>query len=136
MDHKEAVNHSQLIHLIGSLYDKFVADVSAKVESKLMDSILDRLTTSGMLTTEINTRIQDHIDGLTGLDKAAITEIVRGEIEDLDIEEKINDWMSNSFDIEDHIDVGDKIDDYLSDRLANMVKDEVRDLSFSVSVDY
>jgi len=101
-----------------------------------MDSILDRLTTSGMLTTEINTRIQDHIDGLTGLDKAAITEIVRGEIEDLDIEEKINDWMSNSFDIEDHIDVGDKIDDYLSDRLANMVKDEVRDLSFSVSVDY
>ena len=129
------MDQAQLLSLIGSLYDKFVADVSAKVEGKLLDSIIDRLTTSGMLTTEINTRIQDHIDGLTDLDKSMITEIVRGEIEDLDVEEKISDWMSNSFDIDDHINVNDKIDDYLSDRLTDMVRDEVRDLSFSVTVD-
>jgi len=43
--------------------------------------------------------------------------------------------MSNSFDIDDHLDLNDKIDDYLSDRLTAMVRDEVSDLSFSVTVD-
>ena len=150
------MDQAQLLSVIGSMYDKFVADVSAKVESRLLESIIDRLNTSGMLTTEIDTRIQAKtddridwikiqqvindtvqakIDDLTDLDRSMITEIVRGEIEDSDLDDKISDWMSNSFDIDDHIDVNDKIDDYLSDRLTAMVKDEVRDLSFSVTVD-
>lgn len=113
------MDQAQLLSLIGSLYDKFVADVSAKVQANIEQLI--------------NDTIQAKIDN--SLDTSMITEIVRGEIEDLDVEEKIEDWMSNSFDIEDHIDVGDKIDDYLSDRLANMVREEVSELSFSVSVD-
>lgn len=132
------MDQAQLLSIIGSVYDKFVADVSAKVESKLLDTIVDRLNTSGMLTTEIDTRIQAKIDDLTGLDKAMITEIVKGEIEDLDIDQSISDWMSNNFDIseyEHNLDIEDKISDYLSDHLTDRVRDEVRDLSFSVTVD-
>lgn len=117
------MDQAQLLSLIGSLYDKFVADVSAKVQVNMEQLIKDI--------------VQAKIDGLSDFDKSMITEIVRGEIENnIDLEEAIGDWMSNSFDIDDHIDVGDKVDDYLSDRLANMVREEVRDLSFSVSVDY
>ena len=115
------MDQAQLLSLIGSLYDKFVADVSAKVEVRIQQVIKDT--------------VQTKIDELSDMDKSMILEIVRGEIEDLDVEEKISDWMSNSFDIDDHIDVGDKIDDYLSDRLANMVREEVSELTFSVSVD-
>jgi ATP-dependent protease HslVU (ClpYQ) ATPase subunit len=132
------MDQAQLLSIIGSVYDKFVADVSAKVESRLLDTIVDRLNTSGMLTTEIDTRIQAKIDDLTGLDKAMITEIVKGEIEDLDIDQSISDWMSNNFDIseyEHNLDIEDKISDYLSDHLTDRVRDEVRDLSFSVTVD-
>ena len=132
------MDQAQLLSIIGSVYDKFVADVSAKVESRLLDTIVDRLNTSGMLTTEIDTRIQAKIDDLTGLDKAMITEIVKGEIEDLDIDQSISDWMSNNFDISDYehnLDIEDKISDYLSDHLSDRVRDEVRDLSFSVTVD-
>ena len=129
------MDQAQLLSIIGSVYDKFVADVSAKVESRLLDSIVDRLNTSGMLTTEIDTRIQAKIDDLTNLDTDIIREIARGEIENADVDQQISDWMDNNFDIDDHLDLKDKIDDYLSDRLSDLVKDEVRDLSFSVTVD-
>lgn len=115
-----------------TLLFKAVADALAP---HIVENVIDRLNTSGMLTTEIDTRIQAKIDGLTSMDKAFITDIVRGEIEDADLDDKISDWMSNSFDIDDHLDLNDKIDDYLSDRLTAMVRDEVSDLSFSVTVD-
>ena len=96
--------------------DTFLKALAQALAPYMVESVVDHLAKNGMLTTEIDTRIQD-------------------KIEDLDVEEKISDWMSNSFDIEDYIDVTDKVDDYLSDRLTSMVRDEVRDLSFSVRVD-
>lgn len=129
------MDQAQLLSIIGSLYDKFVADVSAKVGSKLVDDVIDRLSTSGMLTTEINLRVQEKLDNLTDLDRDMIRELARSEIEDADLDDKISDWMGNNFDIDDHLDLNDKIDDYLSDRLTDRVRDEVRDLSFSVTVD-
>lgn len=90
------------------------------------------------IKTMVDDAIQVRIDDLTGLDTAMITNIVRGEIEDLDIDQSISDWMSNNFDIndyEDGLDINDKISDYLSDHLSDLVKDEVRNLSFSVTVD-
>jgi len=52
-----------------------------------------------------------------------------------EIDSRIGDWMSNNFDIDDYADIGEKVTDHLSDRLYNMVRDEVRELSFSVTVD-
>jgi hypothetical protein len=119
------MDQAQLLSIIGSVYDKFVADVSARVESNLIN----------MIDQSINVRIQEKIDGLTSMDKAFITDVVRSEIENADVDQQISDWMESNFDIDDHLDLKDKIDDYLSDRLSDLVKDEVRDLSFSVTVD-
>ena len=123
------MDQAQLLSIIGSVYDKFVADVSAKVEANLID----------MIDQAIDVRIQAKIDGLTGLDKAFITDIVRSEIEDADLDDKISDWMSNNFDLtdyEDHLDIDDRISDWMmSSKLTDSVRDTVRELSFSVTVD-
>ena len=103
------------------------------VASLFMPIIEQRLKDS--IKTMVDDAIQVKIDDLTGLDTEMIRNIVRGEIEDLDIDQSISDWMENNFDIDDHLDLNDKIDDYLSDRLSDRVRDEVRDLSFSVTVD-
>ena len=123
------MDQAQLLSIIGSVYDKFVADVSARVESNLIN----------MIDQSINVRIQEKIEGLTGLDKAFITDIVRSEIEDADLDDKISDWMSNNFDLtdyEDHLDIDDRISDWMmSSKLTDSVRDTVRELSFSVTVD-
>lgn len=133
------MDQAQLLSIIGALYDKFVADVSARVESKLVDDVIDRLSTSGMLTTEINLRVQEQVDKLTASDTDLIRDIVRDEIESADVDQQISDWMGNNFDINtyirDQLDISEEISDYLSDNLSDRVRDEVRDLSFSVTVD-
>ena len=144
------MDQAQLLSIIGALYDKFVADVSARVEANLINMVDQSINVrikaaldpmgleSGTIRQIVQSEIQAKIDDLTGLDKAMITEIVKGEIEDLDIDQSISDWMDNNFDISDHegnLDIEDKISDYLSDHLTDRVRDEVRDLSFSVTVD-
>lgn len=110
------MDQAQLLSIIGSVYDKFVADVSARVEANLIH-IIDQ---------SINVRLQEKIDDLPS-------------IEDMDIDQSISDWMDNNFDIntyiKDQLDISEEISDYLSDNLSDRVRDEVRDLSFSVTVD-
>ena len=122
------MDQAQLLSIIGSVYDKFVADVSARVESNMIN----------MIDQSINVRIQAKIDNLGPIDKQAIIEIVKGEIEDMDIDQSISDWMDNNFDITDHednLDINDRISDWVDSNLTDRVRDEVRDLSFSVTVD-
>lgn len=52
-----------------------------------------------------------------------------------EVDSRIGDWMSNNFDLDDYGDIEGKMADYLPDRLHNMVRDEARELSFSVTVD-
>ena len=52
-----------------------------------------------------------------------------------EVDSRIGDWMSNKFYLDDYGDIEGKMADYLSDRLHNMVRDEARELSFSVTVD-
>lgn len=128
------MDQAQLLSIIGSMYDKFVADVSAKVESSLKDSIKTNFWAL------VDDAIQAKINDLTGLDKAFIAEIAKGEISDAlgDLDDAISEWMSNNFDIsdyEDNLNIEDKVSDCLSDRLSDRVRDEVRDLTFSVIVE-
>jgi hypothetical protein len=69
----------------------------------MVESVIDHLGKNGMLTTEVDRRVED--------------------------------WMANNFDVENYVDIDVEIDKYMSDRLYNMVRDEVKELSFSVTVD-
>jgi hypothetical protein len=140
------MDQAQLLSLIGSLYDKFVADVAAKLKQQtsfqdgsIIEPSLGPVTQS-RIRDIVREEIQAKINGLTDLDKSMIFEIVRGKIEDnIDLDQAIEDWMFNNFDIntyiKDQLDISEEVSDYLSDHLSDRVKDEVRDLSFSVTVD-
>lgn len=51
------------------------------------------------------------------------------------VDKQVEDWLANNFDVENYIDIDVEIDKYMSHQLHDMVRDEVRELSFSVTVD-
>lgn len=86
------------------------------------------------ISLEIDRQIKDQTD----IDRELVTAWIKDEIESLDIDQSISDWMDTNFDISDHesgLDINDRISDYMSDNLRDHVRDEVRDLSFSVIVE-
>ena len=138
------MDQAQLLSIIGSAYDKLVADVAARVEAQFLASIEAKVekAVADVFLPDIDNRIEQQvkakIDTLGPIDKQAIIEIVKGEIEDMDIDQSISDWMDNNFDITDHednLDINDRISDWVDSNLTDRVRDEVRDLSFSVTVD-
>jgi len=87
--------------------------------------------------------VQAKIDALTVLDKDAIREVCEEVVDALDIDDKINDWMTCNFDISDYqsevVDmVEDRIDDqvetYLQSHLEGQIESHVRNLTFTVEV--
>ena len=117
------MDQAQLLSLVGSLYDKFVKDVSERV--------IDQISTNGTLTTEIDRRIKD----MTDIDRELVTQWIKDELDDV-LDDKVNDAISNNFDINDHadsLDIEDRISDYMDSHMTDRVRDEVRDLTFTVS---
>lgn len=132
--------HPILEGLAGLLAPQIRKQIDSSLETfsdGLAERVLDRLVNSGMLTTEITNRFQEKIDELTSLDEERIREIAQGVVEDSDIDDKIESWMDNNFDIDDY---SDKIEETVEESLKNMsnltstIKDVVRDMSFEVSV--
>ena len=125
------MDQAQLLSVIGSMYDKLVADVTTRVEANLIH-IIDQ---------SIDVRIKAALDPM-GLESGVIREIVQAElkskIDNLDIDMYISDWMGCNFDISDYehnLEIEDKISDWMDSNLTDRVRDEVRELSFSVTVD-
>lgn len=132
--------HPILEGLAGLLAPQIRKQIDSSLETfsdGLAERVLDRLVNSGMLTTEITNRFQEKIDELTSMDDERTREIARGVIEDSDIDDKIESWMDNNFDIDDYS--GD-IEEAVEESLKNMsnftsaIKDVVRDMSFEISV--
>lgn len=122
------MDQAQLLSLIGSLYDKFVKDVSERV--------IDQLNTSGLLTTEVDRRIKDMID----VNRELVTTWTKDELKDVlgDFDDRIEEYMSNNFDINDYadnLDIEDKITDYMENNLRDEVRDQVRNMDFTVTVE-
>ena len=109
------MDQSEMLTLLGGLYDKLVSDVAQRVQTQLASTVLDGASAAieglkGDLDSRISAGIEDwadnHLDDR--LDTWATVH--------LDIEEDIERYMRNQFDIED------------------AVKDCIRDLSFEVTV--
>jgi len=87
--------------------------------------------------------VQAKMDNLGPIDKATIREVCEEVIDALDIDDKINDWMTCNFDISDYqsevVDmVDDRVDDmvetYLQSHLEGQIESHVRNLTFTVEV--
>jgi hypothetical protein len=135
------MDQEAILKLLGSFYDKLVTDVSERV--------IDRLVRDGALTTEVDSRIEVHLEGfsdhLAMLDKTEIKRIVDDALEAADLTEtidaRVTNWMSDNFDITDYesditdmVDVREAVDEHLADTLKDAVQDCVSQLEFTVTV--
>jgi hypothetical protein len=87
--------------------------------------------------------VKAKIDELGLIDKDAIREVCEEVVDALDMDDKINDWMTCNFDISDYqsevVDmVDDRVDDmvetYLQSHLEGQIESHVRNLTFTVEV--
>lgn len=111
----EIMDQSEMLTLLGGLYDKLVSDVAQRVQTELAGKVTEGASAA--------------IEGLKG---------------DLDsrIDACIEDWADNHLnDRLDtwamvHLDVNEEIDRYVRNELdiADLVKDAVQDLTFEVTV--
>ena len=124
-----------------SKYDGVLKELAALLVPHMIDSVIDRLVTSGMLTTEINTRVQEKMDELGPIDKDMIREVCEEVVDASDIDDKINDYMSSNFEISDYeseikdmVDVDDAIETHLNTYLHDEVVSCIQGLQFNVEV--
>lgn len=99
------MDQAQLLSLIGSLYDKLVADVAARVQAQVdLGPVTDAMNQA--IDARIQTWADDNLDDL------------------------IEAWTEGNLDLEDAAkDAVDNLD------MGDIVRDAVRDLTFKVSVD-
>jgi hypothetical protein len=125
------MDQSELLVILGGLYDKLVSDVAAHVNQKRGEA----------LTVLIDERIAEHKlareDGVESLVKIWMDENLREKVMDIvaddDVDDQISNWMSNNFDITDY-NVDDAIEQWMDNNLDDKVTDAARCLTFTVEV--
>ena len=121
------MDQSELLALVGGLYDKLVSDVASKVEKRHIEVINEvvgeRLNFS---LNDIDEKIGDWM--LTNLRDQMMT-----VLENDDMSDQISNWMSNNFDITDY-NVDDAIEQWMDNNLDDKVTDAARCLTFTVEV--
>jgi hypothetical protein len=75
--------------------------------------------------------IDERIDAHKLIREDAIGDVVDAHIDNLD--DKISDWMSNNFDVEDY-NVGDAIESWADRNLEDKIQDAISNVEFSVTV--
>jgi len=109
---KPVMDHAELLSQFGGIYDKLVADVTAKITINTQ--------------VEINASIDDWMDNN-----------LRDKIMDIlsmdDVDDQISNWMSNNFDITDY-NVDDAIDSWMENNMDDKIQDAINNLTFSVTV--
>jgi hypothetical protein len=108
------MDQSDLLTILGGLYDKLVNDVASKVEAKIMS----------------NDKIDESIDEWIKLN---LRDKMMEMLEHDNVDDQISNWMSNNFDITDY-NVDDAIEQWMDNNLDDKVTDAARCLTFTVEV--
>ena len=121
------MDQSDLLVLLGGLYDKLVSDVADKVLQKqtavFAEVVSDRLDLS---LNDIDRKIADWMT-------YNLRDKVMDIVADDDIDDQISNWMSNNFDITDY-NVDDAIDSWMENNMDDKIQDAINNLTFSVTV--
>jgi hypothetical protein len=121
------MDQSDLLTLLGGLYDKLVSDVASKVEKRHIEVINEvvgeRLNFS---LNDIDEKIGDWM--LTNLRDQMMT-----VLENDDMSDQISNWMSNNFDLDDY-NVDGAIEQWMDNNIDDKVYDAVNSISFTVEI--
>ena len=106
------MDQSELLTLLGGLYDKLVSDVAAKVAARDQENLDYKI--SGWMDEHLREKMMDMLAND-------------------DISDQISNWMSNNFDIHDYC-VDEAIESWMDNNLDDKVTDAARCLTFTVEV--
>ena len=106
------MDQSELLTLLGGLYDKLVSDVAAKVSAQDQENLDYKI--SGWMDEHLREKMMD---------------ILANE----DIDDDISNWMSNNFDITDY-DVDGSIESWMDNNLQEKVNEAIGNVEFNVTV--
>jgi hypothetical protein len=111
----EIMDQSEMLTLLGGLYDKLVSDVAQRVQTELAGKVTEGASAAieglkGDLDSRINACIEDWADN--------------------HLDDRLDTWATV------HLDIDGDIDRYVRNDLdiADLVKDAVQDLTFEVTV--
>jgi hypothetical protein len=109
---KPVMDQADLLSHLGGMYDKLVADVTAKITINTQ--------------VEINASIDDWMDN-------NLRDKMMEMLEHDNVDDQISNWMSNNFDLDDY-NVGDAIEQWMDNNLDDKVYDAVNSISFTVEI--
>ena len=122
-------------------YDGLLRELAALLVPHIVEhpSVQKLLGGAAQLVTreQVEEIVQEKMDDLGPIDKDMIREVCEEVVDASDIDDKINEYMCNSFDISDYEseikDIVD-VDDALEDRLPDAVHQCIQGLKFNVEV--
>jgi uncharacterized protein YlzI (FlbEa/FlbD family) len=122
-----------------SKYDGVLKELAALLVPHLIahPDVQAMLSGASQLVTResVEEIVKEKIDELGPVDKEMIREVCEEVVDGLDMDDKVNDWMTCNFDISDYqSEVVDMVDDALEDRLPDAVMSCVQNLKFNVEV--
>jgi hypothetical protein len=117
------MDQSELLTLLGGLYDKLVSDVAAKVAARDQE--------------DLGNAIDAHIHNLDDKIEDWMKHNLRDKVMDMlsmdDVDDQISNWMSNNFDINDY-NVDDAIESWADNNMDDKIQEAINNLTFSVTV--
>ena len=123
------MDQSDLLTLLGGLYDKLVSDVASKVVARdqaTIESIIGEWAKTNL--HDIDQQISNWMSNDNNL-RDKVMDVLANE----DISDDISNWMSNNFDLNDY-NVDDAIDSWAYNNLDDKITEAVNNLSFTVEV--
>ena len=121
------MDQSDLLTLLGGLYDKLVSDVASKVEKRHIEVINE------VVGERLNFSLNDIDEKIGDWMQTNLRDQMMTVLENDDIDDQISNWMSNNFDITDY-NVDDAIEQWMDNNLDDKVTDAARCLTFTVEV--
>ena len=121
-------------------YDGVLKELAALLVPHLI-TLPDMISEFGFDPVVVEGLVKSKMDELGPIDKILVREVCEEVIDQYDIEDKINDYMSGSFDISDWqteirdlVDVDSLVEEHLKDNLHDEVQTAIQGLSFTVEV--
>jgi hypothetical protein len=124
------MDQSELLVILGGLYDKLVSDVAAKVVAR------DQATIESIIGEWANRNLHDidkQISNWMSNDNNLRDKVMDVLANEDDIDDQISNWMSNNFDL-DNYSVDDAIESWMDNNLDDKVYDAVNSLTLIVEV--
>ena len=132
MDIQSALDYSEMMINTLSATDQVAVRTAFGVVINTIESAVTQSQGPSPEKLAIIALIDERIDAHKLVREDAINDVIENHIDKLD--DKISDWMSNNFDVEEY-NVGDAIESWADRNLEEKINEAINNLTFTVNVE-